>query len=202
MPVYRSATAGILRGTRLFSGSKPSRGLHGHQHLPRRPAVEYDDTGYGRRFIFKVCKKKLLLTKTTLTTGEISNSLSMLYHRLLLLTKICNLKIYIYIFFLVPFHFCISVALTTISVALALGIMPFNLWIYSRYWARLAVAVPYENLLITLVATVAPGVIGYLITWRKPKAGKVLAKVGGKFAFFKEYYMHSASEYISLNHHS
>ncbi len=73
--------------------------------------------------------------------------------------------------------FC-SVALTTIALVLAIGIMPFNLWVYTRYWAKLAVAIPYVNLLITLVVTIVPGVVGYLIAWRKPKAGKILGKVG------------------------
>ncbi len=67
--------------------------------------------------------------------------------------------------------------MTTIAVVLALGVMPLNLWIYTRYWANLAVAVPYRNLLVTLVATVIPAAVGYLVSWRKPKAGSVLSKV-------------------------
>ncbi len=64
-----------------------------------------------------------------------------------------------------------------IAVVLALGVMPLNLWIYTRYWAKLAVAIPYKNLLVTLVATVIPASLGYLVLWRKPKAVSVLAKV-------------------------
>ncbi len=64
--------------------------------------------------------------------------------------------------------------------------MPFNVWVYTRYWANLAVAIPYENLLITLVVTIVPGVIGCLISWRKPKAGKILGKVGIVFNFTME----------------
>ncbi len=76
-----------------------------------------------------------------------------------------------------------SVALTTIALVLAMGMMPFNLWVYTRYWASLAVAIPYENLLITLAVTIVPGLIGYLITWRKPKAGMILGKVCIVFSY-------------------
>ncbi len=62
-------------------------------------------------------------------------------------------------------------------MALGIGFMPLNLWIYSRYWAALAVSIPYKNLLITLVASLAAAAIGYVITWRKPKAGLILSKV-------------------------
>ncbi len=62
-------------------------------------------------------------------------------------------------------------------MALGIGLMPLNLWIYSRYWAATAVTIPYQNLLITLVASIISAAIGYLITWRKPKAGRILSKV-------------------------
>ncbi len=60
---------------------------------------------------------------------------------------------------------------------MGIGFMPLNLWIYSRYWAALAVSVPYQNLLITLAASLVAAAIGYLITWRNPKAGLILSKV-------------------------
>ena len=69
--------------------------------------------------------------------------------------------------------------MTTIAVVLALGVMPLNLWIYTRYWEELAVAIPYRNLLITLTVTTVPAGLGYLVSWRLPKAGLILAKVMG-----------------------
>ena len=76
-------------------------------------------------------------------------------------------------------YICFSVAMTTIAVVLALGVMPLNLWIYTRYWEELAVAIPYRNLLITLTVTTVPAGLGYLVSWRLPKAGLILAKVMG-----------------------
>ncbi|XP_013399432.1 ileal sodium/bile acid cotransporter-like isoform X1 [Lingula anatina] len=70
----------------------------------------------------------------------------------------------------------LSVFMTTCSTILAFGMMPLNLFIYSRSWTD-DVVVPFLKIFITLLTVVIPAGIGVLIRWKLPKIAKRLVQV-------------------------
>ena len=75
-----------------------------------------------------------------------------------------------------PIVFC-SISMTTASTVLAFGMMPLNVWIYSRSWTSDALVIPYVNILISLIMTIVPALLGILIRWKIPKVADVFVKV-------------------------
>ncbi|KAJ8029216.1 Ileal sodium/bile acid cotransporter [Holothuria leucospilota] len=74
---------------------------------------------------------------------------------------------------------CLSIVMTTVSTAAALGMMPFNLWLYSRSWTDSSVAViPYSNIFVSLVLIFIPVVIGMMIRWKMEKLAGIVTKIG------------------------
>ncbi|XP_013399431.1 ileal sodium/bile acid cotransporter-like [Lingula anatina] len=71
----------------------------------------------------------------------------------------------------------LSVFMTTCSTVLAFGMMPLNLFIYSRSWTDDNVVVPYLKIFITLLTVLVPAGIGVLIRWKLPKIAKRLVQV-------------------------
>ncbi len=67
--------------------------------------------------------------------------------------------------------------MTTLATLLAMGMMPLNLWVYSRNWLKVAAVIPYKNIILTLVITLIPVAMGYIITWKKPDLGEKIKKV-------------------------
>ncbi|KAJ8301534.1 hypothetical protein KUTeg_020521 [Tegillarca granosa] len=70
----------------------------------------------------------------------------------------------------------LSVSMTAASTAIGTGIMPLNLWIYSRNWTSKTASIPYLNIVIALVLILVPASIGVLILMKLPKAAKWIAK--------------------------
>ena len=70
-----------------------------------------------------------------------------------------------------------SITMTSLSTILALGLMPLNIWIYSRSWISDELQIPYKSILISLVMTVTPAALGIFINWKWPKLAKRLVKV-------------------------
>ena len=67
--------------------------------------------------------------------------------------------------------------MTSLGTVVAIGMMPLNLWIYSRSWTDEELIIPYLNILISLGMTVGPAVVGILIRWRLEKMALEFVKV-------------------------
>lgn len=67
--------------------------------------------------------------------------------------------------------------MTAASTAIGVGMMPLNLWIYSRSWTNDRASIPYLNIVIALNLIIVPVAIGMLILMKYPKAAKWIAKV-------------------------
>lgn len=72
----------------------------------------------------------------------------------------------------------LSVSMTATSNLVALGMMPLNLWIYSRSWTGQDTFIPYQGIFIGLATMLIPVAIGMLIHWKLPRVGNVLIKIG------------------------
>ena len=72
-----------------------------------------------------------------------------------------------------------SLTMTILSNVLAFGIMPLNIWLYSRSWTSETLQVPFKNIFISLVMTVLPAAIGVCVRWKWEKAALIMTKVGG-----------------------
>ncbi|KAK3608128.1 hypothetical protein CHS0354_004786 [Potamilus streckersoni] len=71
----------------------------------------------------------------------------------------------------------LSVSMTAASTAIGIGMMPLNLWIYTRSWTDQSTVVPYINIVIALFLIMVPVPIGMLILWKFPRAAVWVAKV-------------------------
>ncbi|XP_077978223.1 ileal sodium/bile acid cotransporter-like [Glandiceps talaboti] len=78
---------------------------------------------------------------------------------------------------------CLSVCMTTCSTLIGIGMMPLNLFIYSRSWAKAAAVIPYVDIVIALTVILFPCAFGMLLRWKVPKVANVVAKVGSVIAF-------------------
>ncbi|XP_071481937.1 ileal sodium/bile acid cotransporter-like [Diadema antillarum] len=58
---------------------------------------------------------------------------------------------------------CLSVCMTTVSCIAAIGMMPLNLFIYSRRWTTEQTKIPFINIFTTLVTIIVPAVAGMII---------------------------------------
>ncbi|XP_054710829.1 ileal sodium/bile acid cotransporter-like [Uloborus diversus] len=79
-------------------------------------------------------------------------------------------------------YFCdgdlpLSVAMTSFSTLLAMGLMPLNLWIYGRSFETQSLVLPYGNLALSLVLITAPVVIGMFLRWKWQKLAGIISKV-------------------------
>ncbi|XP_071500303.1 ileal sodium/bile acid cotransporter-like [Diadema antillarum] len=62
---------------------------------------------------------------------------------------------------------CLSVSMTTVSTAAAIGMMPLNLFIYSRVWTSESAVVPYLDIFTTLITILIPVSFGMFLHWWK-----------------------------------
>lgn len=80
-------------------------------------------------------------------------------------------------------YFCegdlsLSVAMTSFSTLLAMGMMPLNLWIYGRSLETEDLVIPYEKLALSLVSVTSPVAVGMIIRWKAPRVAYYITKVG------------------------
>ncbi|GFY43890.1 hypothetical protein TNIN_344791 [Trichonephila inaurata madagascariensis] len=85
-------------------------------------------------------------------------------------------------------YFCdgdisLSVTMTTCSTIAALGMMPFNMWIYGQWLETGAVTIPYSKMSISLASVTAPVGAGMLMRWKYPKAAPYITKAGSYAGF-------------------
>ncbi|XP_013775881.1 solute carrier family 10 member 6-like, partial [Limulus polyphemus] len=85
-------------------------------------------------------------------------------------------------------YFCdgdvsLSVAMTTWSTIIALGMMPFNLWVYGHGIDTGEVSVPYWKLALSLVMITLPLAIGMIVKAKLPKVAPYFTKIGSYSGF-------------------
>ncbi|XP_038069541.1 ileal sodium/bile acid cotransporter-like [Patiria miniata] len=76
---------------------------------------------------------------------------------------------------------CLSITMTTMSTTLAMGMMPLNLFIYSRSWTGESAVIPYSNIAIALVLILVPVALGMLVKYKKPAWCKLITRLGSIF---------------------
>ncbi|XP_026050534.1 sodium/bile acid cotransporter-like [Astatotilapia calliptera] len=72
----------------------------------------------------------------------------------------------------------LSIVMTSCSMLLAMGMMPLLLYIYCKGFPSVRNAVPYVQIILSLVLTLVPCGIGILINTYRPQYSKRVTKVG------------------------
>uniref|UniRef100_A0A3B5AHL5 Hepatic sodium/bile acid cotransporter n=1 Tax=Stegastes partitus TaxID=144197 RepID=A0A3B5AHL5_9TELE len=72
----------------------------------------------------------------------------------------------------------LSIVMTSCSTLLALGMMPLLLYIYCQGFSNLQSAVPYVDIIKSLIMILLPCGIGILINHYRPQYSKTITKVG------------------------
>ncbi|XP_041464096.1 solute carrier family 10 member 6-like [Lytechinus variegatus] len=78
---------------------------------------------------------------------------------------------------------CLSVCMTSVSTAVAIGMMPLNLFIYTRVWTGDQVVIPYVDIVTTLVSILIPVAFGVFLRWWKKEWTKYITNFGVVLAF-------------------
>jgi sodium/bile acid cotransporter 2 len=74
--------------------------------------------------------------------------------------------------------------MTSVATTVAIGMMPLNLFIYSRAFITVKLAsVPYVNIIIGLALILVPVAIGMLILRKLPKIARVIVNVSYIYIF-------------------
>ncbi|XP_072044270.1 hepatic sodium/bile acid cotransporter-like [Amphiura filiformis] len=75
-------------------------------------------------------------------------------------------------------HLLLSIAMTFMSTCLALGMMPFNLFIYSRYFIdQSTFPIPFDKIIMGLALLLGPLSAGFLLRRCKPSLAEKILKV-------------------------
>ncbi|KAJ8301611.1 hypothetical protein KUTeg_020598 [Tegillarca granosa] len=77
----------------------------------------------------------------------------------------------------------LSVIMTAASTAIGIGMMPLNLWIYSRSWTDKKAVIPYIGIVIALISILVPVSIGMVIEYKFPKPAKWITRIGSVIGF-------------------
>uniref|UniRef100_A0A3Q2GMD4 Hepatic sodium/bile acid cotransporter n=1 Tax=Cyprinodon variegatus TaxID=28743 RepID=A0A3Q2GMD4_CYPVA len=72
----------------------------------------------------------------------------------------------------------LSIVMTSFSTLMALGMMPLMLYLYCQGFSNLQKAVPYVDIIISLVLILVPCGFGILINYFRPKYSRIITKVG------------------------
>ena len=67
--------------------------------------------------------------------------------------------------------------MTTISTTLAVGFLPLNMFIYSRYWTEDGGKVPYVNMVVTVLYLWVAVIVGFFIGRKWPRTVPYFTKV-------------------------
>ncbi|KAG0725449.1 Ileal sodium/bile acid cotransporter [Chionoecetes opilio] len=74
----------------------------------------------------------------------------------------------------------LSIMMTVCSSLLAFGGMPFNLWLYGRYWHgddENSFTIPFGNIVTSLVFVSGPVVVGMAVRHYRKRAAEIITKV-------------------------
>ena len=73
----------------------------------------------------------------------------------------------------------LSITMTTLSTIMAFGMMPANLWLYTRSWtADTELDIPYASILLSLLLILIPVTAGYMFIMKYPNMRGVVAQTG------------------------
>ncbi|XP_071483377.1 ileal sodium/bile acid cotransporter-like [Diadema antillarum] len=72
---------------------------------------------------------------------------------------------------------CLSVSMTTISTVAALGMMPLNLFIYSRVWTSESAVIPYLDIFTNFITILIPAAFGVFLNWWKKEWSTWITRV-------------------------
>ncbi|XP_066273138.1 ileal sodium/bile acid cotransporter-like [Branchiostoma lanceolatum] len=72
----------------------------------------------------------------------------------------------------------LSVTMTSCSTVLAMGMMPLNLWIYSRSWTDQAAVIPYTQIVVALASILGPALVGMLLKLWSERLANFVIKLG------------------------
>nr|XP_057901875.1 hepatic sodium/bile acid cotransporter [Doryrhamphus excisus] len=72
----------------------------------------------------------------------------------------------------------LSIVMTSCSTILALGMMPLLLFLYCQSFDNLQSAVPYVDIIVSLVMILVPCGIGILVNYYRPRYARIITKVG------------------------
>ena len=73
--------------------------------------------------------------------------------------------------------FPLSIVMTSCSTILALGMMPLLLYLYCQGFSGLQNAVPYVDIIVSLVMILVPCGAGILLNYYRPRYSKIITKV-------------------------
>eukprot|EP00057_Strongylocentrotus_purpuratus_P001284 XP_001197736.3 PREDICTED: ileal sodium/bile acid cotransporter-like [Strongylocentrotus purpuratus] len=79
--------------------------------------------------------------------------------------------------------FNFSISMTTISTLAAIGLMPLNLFIYSRRWTDDNAVIPFVSIVTALVSIVIPVAIGMVIRWKREQWTSFISKAASILGF-------------------
>ena len=72
---------------------------------------------------------------------------------------------------------CYSVCMTAVSTTLAIGFLPLNMFIYSRFWVDDMTRVPYVEMVVTVIYVWTSVICDYFIGRRWPQFVPFLTQV-------------------------
>ncbi|GBM71046.1 Ileal sodium/bile acid cotransporter [Araneus ventricosus] len=72
----------------------------------------------------------------------------------------------------------LSVAMTTASTIMAMGMLPANIWLYGRYFESVNLVIPYQKMAFSLCIVTSPIAVGMLMRWKLPRIAKWTTKIG------------------------
>ena len=73
----------------------------------------------------------------------------------------------------------LSITMTTLSTIMAFGMMPANLWLYTRSWTKgSTLDIPYQAILVSLLLIFIPVAAGYMFVMKYPNMRGVVAQTG------------------------
>ncbi|XP_076344343.1 sodium-dependent organic anion transporter-like [Tachypleus tridentatus] len=77
----------------------------------------------------------------------------------------------------------LSVTMTSCSTVIALGMMPFTLWVYSFALDTGDLVIPFSNIALSIVSITLPVFGGLLVKRKLSRAASICSKIGSIFGF-------------------
>ncbi|XP_071478997.1 ileal sodium/bile acid cotransporter-like [Diadema antillarum] len=75
-------------------------------------------------------------------------------------------------------NICLSLCMSTVATLAAVGMMPLNLFIYTRYWEQANIKIPYKDIALALALILIPVAVGFLIRYKKESWTPYIIKTG------------------------
>ncbi|XP_063956165.1 ileal sodium/bile acid cotransporter-like [Lytechinus pictus] len=75
-------------------------------------------------------------------------------------------------------NICLSLCMSTVATLASVGMMPFNLFIYTRYWEAAQITIPYVQIALALALILIPVFIGLFIRYKKEAWTPYIIKTG------------------------